>query len=77
MGALLASIAVIGMAADSPPAKRAKVKWQYATFDYVSGPLTKELNGLADQGWEIVSVSTYALPDSTTKSLIVAKIAKE
>ena len=77
LGALLGAIAVIGIAADSPSTRPAKVKWQYGTFDSLPGSLAQQLDGLADKGWEVVSVSMYAMPDSTTKSLIVAKIPKK
>ena len=77
LGTLLGAVAVIGIAADSQSTQPAKIKWQFATFDSLPGSLASQLDGLADKGWEIVSVSTYALPDSTTKSLIVAKIPKK
>jgi hypothetical protein len=77
LGALLGAIAVFGVAADSPSAQPEKIKWQFATFEYWPGSLDHQLNSLADNGWEIVSVSQYALADSSTKALIVAKIPKQ
>ena len=68
---------MIGIASDSTSTQPVKVKWQFEAFDSLPGTLEQQMNGLADTGWEIVSVSRYALPDSTTKTLIVAKIPKK
>jgi ABC-type nitrate/sulfonate/bicarbonate transport system substrate-binding protein len=77
LGVLLGAIAMIGIAADSTSTQPVKIKWQFETFDSLPGSLAQQLDGLADNGWEIVSVSAYALPNSTMKALIVAKIPKK
>jgi hypothetical protein len=88
LGALFGGIAVVAVvwgwndihlhsnvvAAGSPSTQPAKIKWRYESFEYLPGSLEQQCNSLQDNGWEIVSVSKYALPNSTTTiTLVVAR----
>ena len=68
-------------AADVSAATRMTSAWQYKTFDFPVADADKNLNHLASQGWEIVSVSRY---DEEIKNqhvsrqvLVTAKIIKK